>query len=56
MQRRLDHQRHVGFSILHDTRHSTIDHILVSPEFNPALPEAIGEVIERQNNLNVIVT
>ncbi|MBD8541141.1 MAG: endonuclease/exonuclease/phosphatase family protein [Massilia sp.] len=46
VQRRLDHQRHVGFSILHDTRHSTIDHILVSPEFNPALPEAIGEVID----------
>ena len=46
VQRRLDHQRHVGFSILHDTRHSTIDHILVSPEFNPALPEAIGEVVD----------
>jgi len=46
VQRRLDHQRHVGFSILHDTRHSTIDHILVSPEFNPALPQAIGEVID----------
>ena len=46
VQRRLDHQRHVGYSILHDTRHSTIDHILVSPEFNPALPDAIGEVID----------
>ena len=46
VQRRLDHQRHVGFSILHDTRHSTIDHILVSPEFNPALPGAIGEVVD----------
>jgi len=46
VQRRLDHQRHVGFSILHDTRHSTIDHILVSPEFNAALPDAIGEVVD----------
>jgi len=46
VQRRMDHQRHVGFSILHDTRHSTIDHILVSPEFNPALPQAIGEVVD----------
>lgn len=46
VQRRLDHQRHVGFSILHDTRHSTIDHILVSPEFNAALPQAIGEVVD----------
>lgn len=46
VQRFQDVQRHVGFSILHDSRHSTIDHILVSPEFNPALPEAIGEVLD----------
>ncbi|WP_020655626.1 endonuclease/exonuclease/phosphatase family protein [Massilia niastensis] len=46
VQRNQDHQRHVGFSILHDSRHSTIDHIMVSPEFNPALPEAIGEVLD----------
>jgi len=44
VQRQQDNGRDVGFSILHDRRHSTIDHILVSPEFNHALPEAIGEV------------
>jgi endonuclease/exonuclease/phosphatase family metal-dependent hydrolase len=46
VQRNQDHQRHVGFSILHGNQHSTIDHILVSPEFNPALPGAIGEVLD----------
>jgi endonuclease/exonuclease/phosphatase family metal-dependent hydrolase len=46
VQRYQDGQRDVGFSIMHGSRHSTIDHILVSPEFNPALPEAIGEVLD----------
>ncbi|OON60711.1 endonuclease/exonuclease/phosphatase [Massilia sp. KIM] len=46
VQRYQDNSRHVGFSILHESRHSTIDHILVSPEFNAALPEAIGEVLD----------
>ncbi len=41
-----DHLRHVGFSLLHDGHYSTIDHILVSEEFNGALPNAIGEVID----------
>jgi endonuclease/exonuclease/phosphatase family metal-dependent hydrolase len=41
-----DSQRNVGFSIVHESRHSTIDHILVSQEFNPALPNAIGEVTD----------
>ncbi|MFC0254426.1 endonuclease/exonuclease/phosphatase family protein [Massilia consociata] len=41
-----DNQRNVGFSIVHDSRHSTIDHILVSQEFNPVLPQAIGEVVD----------
>jgi hypothetical protein len=36
----------VGFSIVHESRHSTIDHILVSQEFNPVLPNAIGEVMD----------
>jgi endonuclease/exonuclease/phosphatase family metal-dependent hydrolase len=36
----------VGFSSLHDGHYSTIDHILVSEEFNPALPNAIGEVVD----------
>ncbi len=46
LQRRQDHLRHVGFSILHDSHYTTIDHILVSEEFNAALPDAIGEVVE----------
>ncbi|QOY93897.1 endonuclease/exonuclease/phosphatase family protein [Massilia sp. UMI-21] len=41
-----DSQRNVGFSIVHESRHSTIDHILVSQEFNPLLPNAIGEVVD----------
>lgn len=32
------------FSLLHEGRHSTIDHILVSDEFHPASGKAIGEV------------
>ncbi|MEO7494153.1 MAG: endonuclease/exonuclease/phosphatase family protein [Massilia sp.] len=46
LQRRQDHLRHVGFSSLHDGQYTTIDHILVSEEFNPALPNAIGEVVD----------
>ncbi|HYE40881.1 MAG TPA: endonuclease/exonuclease/phosphatase family protein [Ramlibacter sp.] len=38
--------RNVGFSTVHEGRHSTIDHVLVSPEFNPALAGAIGEVFD----------
>jgi endonuclease/exonuclease/phosphatase family metal-dependent hydrolase len=46
LQRRQDHLRHVGFSMLCDGYYTTIDHILVSEEFNAALPDAIGEVVE----------
>jgi endonuclease/exonuclease/phosphatase family metal-dependent hydrolase len=46
LQKRQDHLRHVGFSMLHDGQYSTIDHILVSEEFNPELPDAIGEVVD----------
>jgi endonuclease/exonuclease/phosphatase family metal-dependent hydrolase len=46
LQRRQDHLRHVGFSSVHEGRYTTIDHILVSEEFNAALPNAIGEVVE----------
>ncbi len=46
LQRRQDHLRHVGFSSLHDGHYTTIDHILVSEEFNGALPNAIGEVVD----------
>jgi endonuclease/exonuclease/phosphatase family metal-dependent hydrolase len=46
MQRRQDRMRHVGFSMVHEGHYSTIDHILVSEEFNGALPNAIGEVVD----------
>ncbi|MDQ1923183.1 endonuclease/exonuclease/phosphatase family protein [Massilia pseudoviolaceinigra] len=46
LQQRQDHLRHVGFSIVHDSHYTTIDHILVSEEFNATLPNAIGEVVD----------
>jgi endonuclease/exonuclease/phosphatase family metal-dependent hydrolase len=46
VQRRVDHARHLGFSSVHEGHYSTIDHILVSEEFNGALPSAIGEVVD----------
>jgi endonuclease/exonuclease/phosphatase family metal-dependent hydrolase len=46
LQRRQDRLRHVGFSNVHDGHHTTIDHILVSAEFNPEVPGALGEVAE----------
>jgi endonuclease/exonuclease/phosphatase family metal-dependent hydrolase len=46
LQRRQDGVRHVGFSMLHEGNYSTIDHVLVSEHFNPALPSAIGEVVD----------
>ncbi|CUI09794.1 endonuclease/exonuclease/phosphatase family protein [Massilia antarctica] len=46
LQQRQDHLRHVGFSIVHDNHYTTIDHILVSEQFNAALPDALGEVVD----------
>ena len=46
LQQRQDHLRHVGFSMLHEGNYTTIDHILVSEEFNRELPGAIGEVVD----------
>ncbi|MEJ7804669.1 MAG: endonuclease/exonuclease/phosphatase family protein [Telluria sp.] len=46
LQKGQDHLRHVGFSMLHAGNYTTIDHILVSEGFNPALPDAIGEVVD----------
>jgi endonuclease/exonuclease/phosphatase family metal-dependent hydrolase len=46
LQRRPDYLSHVGFSSMHDGQYTTIDHILVSEEFNADLPSAIGEVAE----------
>ena len=46
IQLRQDHLRHVGFSNIQDGHFVTIDHILVSGEFNPASRHAIGAVLE----------
>ncbi len=46
LQRRQDRHRHVGFSNLHEGQYTTIDHILVSEEFNAALPGALGEIVD----------
>lgn len=42
----LQRERAPGFSTLHEGHYSTIDHILVSEEFNAALPQAVGEVVD----------
>ncbi|MFC3106888.1 endonuclease/exonuclease/phosphatase family protein [Undibacterium arcticum] len=46
IQSRHDPVRNVGFSSVHEGSYETIDHILVSEEFNPASRFAIGEVTE----------
>ena len=46
LQRRPDYLGHVGFSSMHAGQYTTIDHILVSEEFNADLPGAIGEVVD----------
>jgi len=46
LQRRQDRLRHVGFSNVHEGNHTTIDHILVSAEFNADVPGALGEVLD----------
>jgi endonuclease/exonuclease/phosphatase family metal-dependent hydrolase len=38
--------RHVAYTSIHAGHYSTIDHVLVSEEFNPASPRAIGEVLD----------
>lgn len=46
IQLRQDHLRHVGYTSIHEGHYSTIDHVLVSEEFNRHSPRAIGEVID----------
>ena len=46
IQSRRDAMRDVGYTHMHDGSYETIDHILVSEEFNPASRAAIGEVVE----------
>ncbi len=46
IQSRHDPLRNVGYSYIHEGQYQTIDHILVSEEFNPASRFAIGEVLD----------
>lgn len=46
LQSRRDPLRDVGYTHVHDGNFETIDHVLVSEEFNPASPHALGEVLE----------
>ncbi|QBE64547.1 endonuclease/exonuclease/phosphatase family protein [Pseudoduganella lutea] len=46
IQLRQDHLRHVGYTSIHEGHYSTIDHVLVSEEFNRNSPRAIGEVVD----------
>ena len=46
IQLRQDHLRHVGYTNIHEGHYMTIDHVLVSEEFNPASRHAIGEVLD----------
>lgn len=46
IQLRQDHLRHVGYTSVHEGHYSTIDHVLVSEEFNRESPRAIGEVVD----------
>ncbi|CDG81521.1 endonuclease/exonuclease/phosphatase family protein [Janthinobacterium agaricidamnosum] len=46
IQLRQDFLRHVAYTNVHDGHYMTIDHILVSEEFNPASRHAIGAVLD----------
>ena len=46
LQSRRDPLRDVGYTHVHDGNFETIDHVLVSEEFNPASPHALGDVLE----------
>jgi predicted extracellular nuclease len=46
IQLRQDRLRHVGYTNIHEGHYMTIDHVLVSEEFNPASRYAIGEVLD----------
>ena len=46
IQRGRDRLRHVGYTNIHEGHYMTIDHVLVSEEFNPASRFAVGEVMD----------
>jgi predicted extracellular nuclease len=41
-----DQLRNVGYTNIHEGHYMTIDHVLVSEEFNPASRNAVGEVLD----------
>ncbi|MGN6388511.1 MAG: endonuclease/exonuclease/phosphatase family protein [Burkholderiaceae bacterium] len=43
---RRSHQPDIGFTHAHDGVYETIDHILLSADFHPASPDAIGRVVD----------
>jgi endonuclease/exonuclease/phosphatase family metal-dependent hydrolase len=46
IQQRQDDLRYLGYTNIHEGHTMTIDHVLVSEEFNPASRHAIGEVLD----------
>jgi predicted extracellular nuclease len=46
IQLRQDQARHLGYTNVHEGRYMTIDHVLVSEQFHPASPRAIGAVLD----------
>jgi len=46
LQLRQDQLRHTGYTIVHEGRGMIIDHVLLSEEFHPASPRAIGAVLD----------
>lgn len=46
IQLRQDQARHLGYTNVHEGHYMTIDHVLVSEQFHPASPRAIGAVLD----------
>lgn len=46
IQLRQDQARHLGYTNVHEGHYMTIDHVLVSEQFNPASSHAIGAVLD----------
>jgi endonuclease/exonuclease/phosphatase family metal-dependent hydrolase len=46
IQQGRDTLRHIGYTNIHEGHYMTIDHVLVSEEFNPASRYAVGEVLD----------
>ena len=46
LQLRQDQLRHTAYTIVHEGRGMVIDHLLLSEEFHPASPKAVGAVLD----------